>query len=39
MEKEKLDYESPTIEIEELVLEDSIADSGLSGAGLWEEQW
>lgn len=30
-------YEKPTIEIVEFVLEDSIAQSGTEGIGLWEE--
>lgn len=39
MENKKKEYETPIIEIEELVLEDSIADSGMDGIALGEDIW
>lgn len=36
--KEKMNYEQPVIEINDLLLEDSIAQS-VSGSSLWEELW
>lgn len=42
MKKETLKkktYDSPTIEVTEFSMKDSIATSGTQGTSLWEQMW